>query len=111
MLDAQGPSRGIQIAKPREPKLLDAEAGAVVEGHREPDCFCAPIRETFELRHGLRVPSVILDIHGLLRLRRETHDSRALHSFEDGIPDESQKAADVLKELGLVLRLKPALSL
>src|SRR5437667_7939283 len=31
MLDAQGPSRGIQIAEPRESKLLDAEAGVVVE--------------------------------------------------------------------------------
>src|SRR3989454_12432010 len=109
MLDAQGPSRGIEIAEPRETKLLDAEAGVVVEGHREPDCFRTPIREAFELRHRLRVPYVILDVHRLLRLRRETHNSRALHSFEDGIPDEPQEAADVLKELGLVFRLEAAL--
>src|SRR5207249_10493637 len=48
MLDAQRPSPGIEIGESGESKLLDAEARMVVEGHREPDCFRAPIRETFE---------------------------------------------------------------
>src|SRR5205807_6101332 len=63
MLDTQGPSRDVQVGEPRKSKLLDAEAGVEVEGHRESDCFRAPIRDAFELPHRFRVPRVILDVH------------------------------------------------
>src|SRR5206468_11786950 len=78
MLDAQGPSCGVQIAGRCESKLLDAEASVVVEGQGKTDCRGPPIRDAVESPHRVLVPRVILDVNRFLRAVREMHDEFGL---------------------------------